>query len=148
LRQAFGSYLEVFGQVTMGTQLEPRTETASGITQESGYNFTARTVFTNDGNATAYAVNVTHLEDPQGSLVYNDTRRDCGEVAAGGTCNWTFTVTVPNSTSPGLIDTTVNVSWRNPDRTFDWNQNTSEITVSSNPEPRIEALRINDSRVT
>ncbi|MCJ7478720.1 MAG: DUF87 domain-containing protein [Candidatus Nanohaloarchaeota archaeon QJJ-7] len=143
----FASYLEVFGQVSIDVGLEPQAETATGITQESGYNFTAQARFTNTGNATAYVLNLSHSESPIDTVYYNDTRKECGSIESGDSCNWTFTVNVPEATLPQIIEKSVHAVWRNPDRTVDTQRNDSEITVSSNPQPRIEAREVNEEEV-
>ncbi|MBN2202775.1 MAG: DUF87 domain-containing protein [Candidatus Aenigmarchaeota archaeon] len=107
--------------------------TAPYISQTEGFTFQVNATFTNLGPSGSYGVNLTHAESPEGSLVYSDQNKTCGILLANQTCDWSFNVTVPAGTPPGLITTYVNASWRNPDNTIASVQNYTEINVDSNP---------------
>ena len=111
---------------------------AFGITQYDSFTFEINATFKNLGPATAYSVNLTHVEQPSGSLIYNESKKECGTVYAGQTCNWVFKVTVPAKTPPQDILTKVKATWKNPDLTIDSIENLTLITVASNPVVNIK----------
>jgi hypothetical protein len=107
--------------------------TAPFISQTNSFTFEVRSNFTNLGPATAYSVNLTHVEDPLNSLTYSEQSKLCGTLHPNETCSWNFNVTVLAKTRPSLIRTYVNANWRNPDNTNQYAQNLTEIRVDSNP---------------
>jgi len=120
--------------------------TAPFISQTQSFTFEVKSNFTNLGPAGAYNINLTHQEDPSGSLTYSDTYHVCNVLEPNETCPWNFTVTVPAKTPPGLVSTYVNASWRNPDNTYQSVRNTSFISVDSNPIINIsEAQLVKDT---
>jgi hypothetical protein len=115
---------------------------ASSITQYTNYTFEINATFINDGPVAAYNANLSQSESPGGSLIYNETSKLCGNVTVDGNCTWKFTVTVPKKTPPGVITTSVVARWRNSDLTIGFMQNSTEISVSSNPIVNITQPRI------
>ncbi|MBD3155144.1 MAG: DUF87 domain-containing protein, partial [Candidatus Aenigmarchaeota archaeon] len=134
VNNTFATNVSVYGRVYGSVYQEPGTEYASGVSQTQTYSFVITSNFTNTGPATAYDVNLTHSEEPADSLVYNESIFSCGDLLVGETCGpWSFLVTVPVDTRPGLIRTDVVGTWRNPDNTINTTENTTDIVVSSNP---------------
>ncbi len=107
--------------------------TAPFISQTNSFTFEVRSNFTNLGPAGAYEINLTHSEDPVGSLTYDDPYHECGLLYPNETCSWNFNVTVPAAKPPGLYLTHVNSTWKNPDNTYQTVYNTTYISVDSNP---------------
>jgi hypothetical protein len=135
----------VWGRISGLVEQLPSTITAFGVTQIQSYTFEISSNFTNLGPATAYTANLTHSEDPSGTLSYNETSKQCGTLYSGQTCSWIFTVTVPTKTSPQLIRSYVVSTWRNPDYTTQQTLNETSITVSSNPMIEVTPDGINKS---
>jgi hypothetical protein len=133
INNTFVGNFSVWGTISGFVEQSPLTIIAFGVTQTQGFTFEVSSNFTNFGPATAYSVNLTHMEDPLDSLVYNETSKQCGTMYAGETCNWTFKVTVPAKTQPQMIRTYVISTWTNPDYTIEQTLNKTDITVSSNP---------------
>jgi hypothetical protein len=122
-----------WGKITGFVQQYPMDITAFGINQTHGFIFTVNVNFTNLGPATAYIVNLTHQEDPLGSLTYNETYKYCGTLYSNQNCSWIFNITVPSKTSPALYTAYTKGSWKNPDLTLNETTNETRIVVSSNP---------------
>jgi hypothetical protein len=134
INYTFASNVSVFGKVYGIVYQEPEIVYVSSITQTQSYSFEVTTNFTNTGPATAYDVNLTHLEEPIDGVTYNESEFSCGNMLVNETCGpWTFLVTVPEATRPGLIRSYVVGTWRNPDNTINSTSNITDIIVSSNP---------------
>ena len=125
--------ITVWGNVSGYVLQSPESIVAYNITQSQGYTFVISSNFTNPGPANIYFVNLTHQEDPAGSLSYNNTTIYCGNMSNGSMCNWTFEVTVPSATPPQFIMTYIVATWQNPDKTINTTSNQTQIIVSSNP---------------
>ena len=136
-----------WGNVSMMLLGSPDVITAFNITQSSGYTFILTTNVTNLGPAHAYNVNLTHTEDPVGSLTYNETDKTCGTMDNYSMCNWTYEITVPAATIPSAITSYIWVTWRNADNTVESVSNATYITVSSNPVISISPSNLNKTVV-
>ncbi|MEM7816684.1 MAG: hypothetical protein QXZ20_02095, partial [Candidatus Aenigmatarchaeota archaeon] len=141
----YAGNISVWGKINALINQEPTNITVFGINQTHGYTFTVNVNFTNLGPATAYQVNLTHQEDPTGSLIYNETFKNCGTLYANQICSWTFEVTVPEKTIPGLINAYTIGSWRNPDLTYNQTTNSTDIIVSSNPVLEVSPTSISQT---
>ncbi|NOQ55827.1 MAG: DUF87 domain-containing protein, partial [Nanohaloarchaea archaeon] len=106
---------------------------AFGITQVSGESFMLTVNATNNGPANAYDVSITVTEDPIGTVTYNTTNYDCGNLSVGEMCSRDFLVTVPPKTAPQLITVYSTIWWDNPDKTPNSTVGITLIDVASNP---------------
>jgi hypothetical protein len=143
INSTFVGNISVWGKISGLLEQLPSYTVAYNITQTRGYTFEVSVNFTNLGPATAYSVNLTHSEDPLGSLTYNESKKECGIIYAQQTCSWTFKITVPEKTSPQLIRAYTIATWQNPDKTIDQILNETSITVSANPVIEISPKSIN-----
>ncbi|MEM7819022.1 MAG: hypothetical protein QW403_02665, partial [Candidatus Aenigmatarchaeota archaeon] len=143
VNSTFVGNISVWGKISGLVEQLPAYVVAYNITQTQGFTFEVSVNFTNLGPATAYSVNLTHAEDPLGSLTYNESRKECGTVYAGQTCSWVFKITVPEKTSPQLIRAYTIATWQNPDKTVEQKLNETSITVSSNPVIEVIPKSIN-----
>jgi len=109
--------------------------TASNITQTQNYTTDMYINFTNLGPPRAYFVNISAYDDAGGLIIFNDTDQYeyCGNLTNSSKCVWHFEVTVPEATTPQWIFITGNVSWMDPDKTWNWTTNTTTVKVTSNP---------------
>ncbi|NIO44774.1 MAG: DUF87 domain-containing protein, partial [Candidatus Aenigmarchaeota archaeon] len=129
-----GSVIQCVNNTNDGNLTDCDSEiTAPFISQTNSFTFEVKSNFTNLGPAGAYGVNLTHSEDPLGSLNYSDSYHECGILYPNDTCSWDFNVTVPAATTPGLYLTRVNSTWQNPDNTYQSIYNVTYISVDSNP---------------
>ncbi|MEM5879066.1 MAG: DUF87 domain-containing protein [Candidatus Aenigmatarchaeota archaeon] len=145
VNSTFAGNFSVWGKTAGLMEQLPLTITAYNITQTQGFVFEVSVNYTNLGPATAYSANLTHAEDPIGSVAYNESMKQCGTMYAGQNCSWAFKVTVPEKTSPQLIIVSTIATWGNPDKTSGQSSNQTQITVSSNPVIEVSPKSINKS---
>ncbi|MFC1800600.1 hypothetical protein ACFLYT_00945, partial [Nanoarchaeota archaeon] len=127
-----GSF-EVNGTTAGDVNALPDSKYVTGIVYGMPYSFEVNATINNTGNATMREVNVTIIPEYGGAWTAEITILSCGTINTGGSCYINFTIDLPDGASPGSKDVIFNVSWKNPDYTFNSVSDTVQVDIESNP---------------
>jgi uncharacterized membrane protein len=140
----FGNDTDTFttetGKTNVSVAAEPSNPTVPNVSLYYNDSFSIVTNATNIGNGTAYSTNIS-LELLSGWNV-NETLEECGDLEKNAYCTKSFSITVPNATSPGNYYLNVTSTWRNPDGSVAYNKTQVNVTVESNPRVRVEEAKV------
>lgn len=132
------------------TELLPNTSIVSNITQYVNKSFEMNVTLNNTLNGTAYATNIT-IDLPKDLPVSSDWSanisiyQNVGNLTfpTGRDWNISLNVTVPVLTPPGNYNITVTTNWTDPNGSPNTSNDTSNITVESNPILNISTTLVN-----
>ncbi|MCK4714268.1 MAG: hypothetical protein KAT35_01745, partial [Candidatus Aenigmarchaeota archaeon] len=128
----FAGYIDVWGKITGFIEVN-QTILISGITHTQGGQFNLSVNFTNLGPPSAYSVYLQGMDEPNNTLVFNDTYESIGTMHVNETFTWSLTIDVPAATPPIIIKAVIYANWTDPDLILNSTMNWSNVFVSSNP---------------
>ena len=116
---------------TVSILMLPENLSIENITQDQSQNFTINVTLNNTGQSTVFDSNIT-LNLPQ-NWSSNPVYYECGNISIGDSCFTEFNITIPSKYGPGNYNITSRVNWTNLNGSTNSTQDSSVITVISNP---------------
>ncbi len=123
-----------FEVIVTGTNLtitnEPSGFTAGQVTYYQSQSFDLKVNVTNTGNITSFFTNIT-LSLP-GNFTTPQDYYYCGNLTAGSSCSYNFTITIVNNTAPGNYTINSTAHWTDIGIAARTNESRTNVTVTSN----------------
>ncbi|MEM0324765.1 MAG: DUF87 domain-containing protein, partial [Candidatus Aenigmatarchaeota archaeon] len=143
VNSSFAGIFYVFGKTNLELNVFPENIIADGITIYNGYPFEIIINVSNLGPATAYDLNIT-LFDDSGRIEYSTNIITISNINRYINISQMIMARVKEATPAQTINIFVNLSWRNPDLTYNYTVKRIFVIVAENPKLEIKPEYINE----
>ena len=128
----------VWGEANVTVGNYPKFEVAIGVTQTAGYEFLLVVNITNNGPPNAWNVSLNVSDTSANYTIYNETyfgsfTQYCGKIPANQSCKVPINISIKEKTPPNVIIVISNVTWRNPDNSWNETNATTEVEIAETP---------------